>query len=83
MMPGETALTRMPREAYSTASDRVAAARPPLVIAASTAGSPEFATSARVAVMLTTWPPYRVAISAMARWVIQKNPARLTPEARA
>src|SRR6516165_8607169 len=37
--PGETALTRMPSEAYSTASDRVAAARPPLVSAASTAGA--------------------------------------------
>ena len=31
-MPGETGLTRMPREAYSMASDRVAAARPPLVV---------------------------------------------------
>ena len=27
MMPGETALTWMPKEAYSTASDRVAAAQ--------------------------------------------------------
>ena len=61
------------------ASDLVAAARPPLVSAASTAGAPEFANSARVAEMLTTWPPYRVAISAMARWVSQKNPVRLTP----
>jgi len=43
MMPGETALTRMPREAYSTASDQVAAARPPLVSAASTDGALEFA----------------------------------------
>jgi hypothetical protein len=42
------------------ASDRVAAARPPLVSAVSTAGVPESATSARVAVMVTTWPPYRV-----------------------
>jgi hypothetical protein len=24
--------------------------------------------------MLTTWPPYRVTISAMTRWVSQKNP---------
>ena len=31
MMPGETALTRMLREAYSMASDLVSAARPPLV----------------------------------------------------
>ena len=43
MMPGETALTRMPREAYSTASDRVAEARPPLVSAVRTEGALEFA----------------------------------------
>ena len=79
MMPGETALTRMPRAAYSTASDRVAAASPPLVSAVSTAGVLESATSAKVAETLTTWPPYRVAISAMTHWVSQKNPARLTP----
>ena len=54
MMPGETALTRMPREAYSTASDLAAAASPPLVSAASTEGACEFATSARVAEMLTS-----------------------------
>jgi hypothetical protein len=53
MMPGETALTRMPREAYSTASDRVAEARPPLVSAARTEGVLEFAYSAIVAEMLT------------------------------
>ena len=35
MMPGETALTRMPRDAYSIASDLVAALRPPLVSEAS------------------------------------------------
>jgi hypothetical protein len=29
--------------------------------------------------MLTTRPPYRLAISAMARWVTHKNPVRLTP----
>jgi len=80
MMPGETALTRMPREAYSIASDRVAAARPPLVSAASTDGDLESATSATVAEICTTWPPPpRLAISAMTRWVVQKNPARLTP----
>jgi hypothetical protein len=78
MMPGETALTRMPREAYSVASDRVAAASPPLVSAASAAGVDESACSARVAETLTTWPPYRVAISAMACRVSQKNPVRLT-----
>ena len=30
---------------------------------------------------LTTWPPYRVAISAMARWVSQKNPVWPAPTA--
>jgi hypothetical protein len=34
-----------------------------LAAEASTASSPEFAFSARAAVMLTTWPPYCVAIS--------------------
>ena len=38
-MPGETALTRMPREAYSIANDLVAAATPPLVSAVSTDGA--------------------------------------------
>ena len=65
------------------ASDRVAAARPPLVSAARTSGTAELATSAKVAETLTTCPPYRVAISAMARWVSQKNPVKLTPTARA
>jgi hypothetical protein len=74
----DAALTKMPREAYPTASDLVAEARPPLVSAASTRGVPKFATSAMVAETLTTWPPYRLTISAMARWVSQKNPARLT-----
>ena len=78
MMPGETALTRIPREAYSTASDLVAAARPPLVSAASTDGAAEFAYSATVALMLTIWPPPRLSISVTARWVSQKNPVRLT-----
>jgi hypothetical protein len=45
MTPGETALTRIPRDAYSMASDRVAAARPPLVSAVSTEGTLESATS--------------------------------------
>jgi len=50
-----------------------------LVSAASTAGAPESATSAKVAETLTTCPPYRRAISAMARWDSQKKPVRLTP----
>ena len=61
----------------------MAAARPPLVSAVKTEGVLEFAYSARVAEMLTTWPPYRFSISAMARWVSQKNPVRLTPTTRA
>ena len=39
MMPGETAFTRMPREAYSTASDLVAEAMPPLVSDVKTEGA--------------------------------------------
>ena len=38
MMPGEMALTRMPREAYSIASDLVAEARPPFVSDVKTEG---------------------------------------------
>jgi hypothetical protein len=34
------------------------------------------AAPAAAAVTVTTWPPYRAAISPMARWVSQKNPAR-------
>ena len=83
MTPGETALTRMPREAYSMASDLVAAARPPLVSAVRAAGTLEFAYSAMVAVRLTTWPLPRLSISAMARCVSVKNPVRLTATTRA
>ena len=43
MTPGETAFTRMPRLAYSIASDLVAAFRPPLVSDASTEGTPSMA----------------------------------------
>jgi hypothetical protein len=43
MAPGETALTRMPRDAYSIASDLVAEARPPLVNEVSTDGTLELA----------------------------------------
>jgi hypothetical protein len=54
-----------------------------LADADSTEGACEFAASAKVAEMLTTWPPYRLTISAMTRWVSQKNPPRLTPVNRA
>ena len=43
MTPGETAFTRMPRDAYSTASARVAAAKPPFVSDVRTEGSFESA----------------------------------------
>jgi hypothetical protein len=43
IIPGETAFTRMPREAYSMASDLVADARPPLVSEVSTDGELELA----------------------------------------
>jgi len=49
-----------------------------LLSAVSTEGVLELAWSASVIVMLTTWPPPRSSISAMARWVSQKNPVRLT-----
>ena len=39
MMPSATALTRIPRDAYSTASDLVAAFSPPLVSDASAEGT--------------------------------------------
>ena len=43
MMPGATALTRMPAFAYSIASDLVTALSPPLVSDASTEGTPRLA----------------------------------------
>ena len=52
MMPGDTALTRMPFLAYSIASDLVAAFRPPLVSEASTDGTLLLAWSTRLVVML-------------------------------
>jgi hypothetical protein len=43
MIPGETALTRTPRDAYSMASDLVAEARPPFVSEGRTEGLLELA----------------------------------------
>jgi len=54
MIPGATALTRMPRDANSTASDLVTAAKPPFVNAASAVGSEASTWSAMLALMLTT-----------------------------
>lgn len=55
MTPGATALTRIPRVAYSMASDHDAAFKPPFVTAASTAGKVWVGWSTRLAVMLMTW----------------------------
>jgi hypothetical protein len=53
----ETALTRTPRAAYSIASERATAARPPFVRDASADRDPLLAWSTRLVAMLTTWPP--------------------------
>ena len=65
MTPSDTALTRMPRDAYSIASERVTAASPPLVRAASAAGIVLTACSTRVVLMLTMWPLPCVSICGM------------------
>ncbi len=78
MTPGAIALTRTPRDAYSVASARVAAATPPLVREVSADGLALLAWSTRLVVMLTMWPLPCIAICSMARWVMWKNPARLT-----
>ena len=59
------------------ASDLVAAFRPPLVSEASTEGTLLLAWSTRLVVMLTMWPEPCFSISAAARWVMWKKPARL------
>ena len=79
MMPGDTALTRIPRDAYSMANDFVAADTPPLVSEASTDGTAELGCSTRVVVMLTMWPPPCSSIGAITRWVSVKKPVRFTP----
>ena len=54
MTPRATAFTRMPRDAYSIASERVTAASPPLVSDVSAEGRLLLACSTRLVVMLTT-----------------------------
>ena len=76
--PRETALTRTPRSAYSIASERATAARPPFVRDASADGEPLLAWSTRLVVMLTTWPPPWTTIWRIARCVTWKKPARFT-----
>ena len=76
--PRETALTRTPRAAYSIASERVTAARPPLVRDVSAEGDALLAWSTRLVVMLTTWPPPWATICRIARCVTWKKPARFT-----
>src|ERR1700740_40562 len=77
MMPAATAFTRMPREAYSMASDLVAAFSPPLVSEASTAGRPLIGWSARLVVIWTIWPEPWASITLVAAWLTKKKPARL------
>ena len=76
--PSETAFTRTPREAYSIASERLAATSPPLVRAGSAEGRLLSAWSTREVEMLTTCPLRRATICSMASCVMWKNPARLT-----
>ena len=68
---------RIPRLAYSTASDLVAALAP-FVNAVSKAGTREFAWSVRLVVIWTTWPLPCFSISATASCVIWKKPVVLT-----
>ncbi len=76
MTPGETALTRMPRPAYSTASAFVVAATPPLLSEASAEGTLAIALSTSVVVTLTTWPPSPCSsMRAMASWLTWKKPS--------
>jgi hypothetical protein len=69
IVPGATPLTRIPRFAYSIASDLVAALRPPFVSEASSAGTPEIAWSTMLVVICTMWPLLCFSISAMTSWV--------------
>src|SRR6266478_467231 len=56
IVPGATAFTRIPRFAYSIASDLVAPFRLPFVSEASTDGMRASALSTRFVVICTTWP---------------------------
>src|SRR5258706_2283408 len=82
MMPGDTVLTRTPRPAYSMASDRVTALRPPLVSDASADGTAVLAWSTRLVEMLTTCPR-RVSlfrsIAAVGWRATLENTRRVTP----
>ncbi len=62
----------------SIASERVTAASPPFVSDANAAGLLLLGWSTRLVLMLTMWPLPWVTICQMARWVMWKNPARLT-----
>ena len=78
MMPGETAFTRMPRLAYSMASDLVAACRPPLVSEASTDGTPAIGVVDQARGDVDDVPAaLRRASAATASCVTWKKPARL------
>ncbi len=80
MMPRATALERIPRVAYSMASARVAAFRPPLVNEASADGTSELACSTSVVEMVTRCPPSPCSsIWATAARETSKKPRRFTP----
>ena len=78
MTPSETALTRTPREAYSIASERLAATSPPLVRAGSADGLVLSALSTRLVETFTTCPLPLATISAIASWVMRKKPVTFT-----
>ncbi len=78
MIPGATAFTRTPRDAYSIASERVTASGPPFVRATSAEGLSLTAWSTMLVIMLTTWPLPWVTICRMECCVMWKNPARFT-----
>ena len=67
MLPGATALTRIPLSAYSIASDLVTASSPPLVRDASADGTPFTGWPTSVVVMFTMWPPPWASIRRTAR----------------
>jgi len=78
MTPSETAFTRTSCEAYSIASERVAATSTPLVGAGSADGLALAAWSTGLVETFTTCPRPRSTISAIASLAMWKNPVRFT-----
>lgn len=75
-------LTRMPRAAYSVASDFVTPFNPPLVSDASADGTLVLACSTRLVDTLTMCPPPWPSIASTALRVTSKKPRRFTPVTR-